>query len=106
MLSMRAAQTRDLDYQSTESPAHGEPNNLENVCFPVKTPKGPPASTAPPQSRRIGQSASGRNRTYNLEIKSLLLCQLSYGRKLFPAMGLPPRAERVPALFTRVSDRT
>ncbi len=57
------------------APRRGGACNLANFCFRVKPRDGGRAGSAP-----------GRNRTFNLGIKSPLLCQLSYRRRV-PAVS-------------------
>jgi hypothetical protein len=64
---------------ASQRPYPAEHYNLTNPCLSVNpgSALAPFGSPAP-----AGSSASGRNRTYNLGIKSPLLCQLSYGRNV------------------------
>ncbi len=58
--------------------ARGAPPLLSPLPTCLPTTKGPTPSGASPPALLLF-SAPGRNRTYNLRIKSPLLCQLSYG---------------------------
>ena len=49
----------------------------------------PPQTTTAPATPMRSTHAPSRSRTYNLQIKSLLLCQLSYGCLLFPSPPPP-----------------
>jgi hypothetical protein len=74
------------------------------ICFlllstPLRQPSAKRMATGRPgilsqylsyPNRGSGFHASGRNRTYNLGIKSPLLCQLSYGRVPCCPGGEPP----------------
>jgi hypothetical protein len=57
--------------------------------------------------KMLSANALGRSRTFNLQIKSLLLCQLSYECKItfskayVPSMPEAPNASHAPSLHTR-----
>ena len=77
----------NLDCQSAVSAITSQPSlSTYGILSVPSTPPPPPQPTIPPirtRPRTLSQPreyASGRNRTFNLGIKSPLLCQLSYGR--------------------------
>ena len=69
----------------------------------VRSPNDSQKKPARAEIRRAGNStreawkdALGRSRTFNLQIKSLLLCQLSYEcKKLDPSYDVPLRCCRI-----------
>src|SRR5437764_6558595 len=64
-------------------------------CYPAVTQNGPPRRT---HAENKGVGERGRNRTFNLLIKSQLLCQLSYAP--FSGLHFSPWD---PAILSRVA---
>ena len=69
-----------------QRPFPAEQNNLTNMWGVVNpcgaSPGNLPGRMCRGDSLPVVSSAPGRNRTFNLGIKSPLLCQLSYGREV------------------------